>query len=94
MTATSARNSYGIFKTKRARLLAIQYSLNLYDKNSYIHDGNLILYSDVKFIVDNLWMDHFYYGSHPPILVSFDEYNHIFNSLKIIYPNLLSFSHA
>ena len=46
-----------------AKALAIKYNLEINDKNSYIHDHKLIFYSDVKFIVDNLWLDHFMYNS-------------------------------
>ena len=91
MTATSARNPLGIFKTKRAKLLAIKYGLDLYDKNAYIHSGNTILYSDVKFIVDNRWMDHFMYESDKPINVSLDEYNDIYYSLHNQFPALFTF---
>jgi len=94
MTGTSARNPCGIFKSKRAKLLAIKYGLDLYDKNAYIHSGNTILYSDVKFIVDNRWMDHFMYGTDKPIEVSFDEYNDIYYSLLDIFPGLFNFSFA
>jgi len=94
MTGTSARNPNGIFKSKRAKLLAIKYGLNLYDINAYIHSGNTILYSDVKFIVDNLWIDHFIYATDKPIQVSFDEYNHIYYSLKDTFPGLFNFSFA
>jgi hypothetical protein len=94
MTATSSRNAYGIFKSKRAKLLAIKYGLDLYDKDAYIHSGNIILYSDVKFIVDNLWVDHFIYATDKPIEVSFDEYNDIYYSLKDTFPELFNSSFA
>lgn len=94
MTATSARNHYGIFKSKRAKLLATRYLLDLYDKNSYIHSGNLILYSDVKFIIDNLWLDHFMYGTDKPIDVSLKEYSDIYFSLKNSFPTICNFSYA
>jgi hypothetical protein len=92
MTGTSARNGFGIFKTKRAKLLATRYSLELYDKNAYIHSGNLILYYDVKFIVDNFWLDHFMFDTDKPICVSLREYNDIFYDLQESYPNLLNSS--
>ena len=92
MTGISARNSFGIFKSKRAKLLAIKYGLDLYDKNAYIHSGNTILYSDVKFIVDNCWLDHFMYGIDKPIDVSFDQYNDIYYSLQNLYPALFNLS--
>ena len=94
MTGTSARNSFGIFKSKRAKLLAVKYGFDLYNKNAYIHSGNIILYSDVKFIVDNLWIDHFIYGSDKPINISFDEYNDIYYSLQDTYPTLFNSSFA
>lgn len=94
MTGTSARNPNGIFKSKRAKLLAIKYGFDLYNKNAYIHSGNIILYSDVKFIVDNLWIDHFIYGSDKPINISFDEYNDIYYSLQDTYPTLFNSSFA
>jgi|AntAceMinimDraft_6_1070360.scaffolds.fasta_scaffold13054_4 hypothetical protein len=81
MTGTSARNIYGIFKTKRARNLAIEYNLDIHNKKAYIHDKKHISYDDVLFIVQNLWDAHFSYGSDKPIDVSIDEYN----KLRIIY---------
>ena len=94
MTGTSARNAYGIFKSKRAKFLAIRYGLELYDKNAYTYSGNFILYSDVKFIVDNCWMDHFIYGSDKPIDVSFNEYNEIYYTLQDTFPSLFNLSYA
>ena len=94
MTGTSARNTYGIFYTKSAKLLAIKYGLELYNKNAYIHSGNTILYSDVKFIVDNLWIDHFLYDCDKPIDVSLYEYNNIYNLLQNLYPSLFRISYA
>lgn len=94
MTGTSARNSFGIFKSKRAKLLAVKYRLDLYDKDAYLHSGNTILYSDVKFIVDNIWMDHFMYGTDKPIDVSFEEYNDIYYSLQDTFPGLFYSSYA
>ena len=90
MTGTSARNPCGIFKSKRAKLLAIKYGLDLYDKNAYIHSGNTILYSDVKFIVDYRWMNHFIFGTDKPINVSFIEYNNIYYSLLHTFPVLFN----
>lgn len=95
MTGTSGRNTYGIFKSKRAKLLAIKYSLDLYNKSAYgIIDNHIISYSDVKFIVDNCWLDHFMYDSDKPIDVSIDEYNEIYYNLNDKYPELLNFSFA
>ena len=94
MTGTSARNSLGIFKSKRAKLLAIKYGFDIYNKNAYIHSANLILYSDVKFIVDNLWIDHFMYGTNKPIDVTFEEYNYIYDSLQNSFSGLSNFSYA
>ena len=82
MTATSARNYYGIFKTKKAKLLAIKYNLNMIQKHAYIHSGSHITTSDVQFIVSNLWLDHFMYNSPIPLSnISIDEYNHIYSNL-------------
>ena len=94
MTGTSARNSFGIFKSKRAKLLAIKYGLDLFNKNAYIHSGNTILYSDVQLIVDNFWIDHFIYGTDKPIHVSLVEYDDIFFALQESYPDLFNLSYA
>lgn len=94
MTGISARNPFGIFKSKRAKLLAIKYGLDLYNKNYYIHDGNLVLYSDVKFIVYNRWIDHFLYDADKPIQVSIHEYNNIYYSLQNLFPALFNVSYA
>ena len=94
MTGTSARNSFGIFKSKRAKLLAIKYGFDIYNKNAYIHYSNLILYSDVKFIVDNLWIDHFMHGTNKPIDVSLEEYYYIYYSLHTSFSGLSNFSYA
>jgi len=91
----SARNHYGIFKTKKAKLLAIKYDMDLNDANYYIHDSNYITYHDVKNIVDNLWMDHFMYNSEKPLNITNDEYFTIYNTLCTNYPNLIfNFSFA
>lgn len=94
MTATNARNHFGIFKTKRAKLLAIKYSLELYDKNAYLQSYDFVSFSDVKFIVDNLWLDHFLYHLNKPIDVSYDDYNNIYYNLKLSYSYLLNSSSA
>ena len=94
MTGTSARNSFGIFKSKRAKLLAVKYGLDLYDKNAYIHSTNTILYSDVKFIIDNLWLNHFMYGTQKPIDPSPEEYNNIYYLYLDSYPHLFNSTYA
>jgi hypothetical protein len=95
MTGTSARNySFGIFKSKRAKSLAIKYSLDLYNKNAYIHNDYLVSYYDVKFIVDNLWIDYFFHGSDIPIDVSNEQLFDILNNLIISYPFINSSSEA
>lgn len=92
MTGTSARNySFGIFKSKRAKSLAIKYSLELYNVNAYIRSSNLVSYYDVKFIVDNLWIDFFFHGSNKPIDVSDDQLLDIYNNL-IIYNPFINYS--
>jgi hypothetical protein len=86
----SSRNTYGIFKSKNARKLAITYNLDIYDKRSYIIDNDKpVKLSDVRYIVDNLWLDHFIYESDDPIIVSNNEYNTIFLNLLSKYPDLL-----
>ena len=83
MTGTNARNLYGIFKSKRARLLAKRYNLDLYNINAYIHSYNYVTFNDVQFIVDHLWLDHFTDFTPPPILVSIDEYQLILHRLRL-----------
>jgi len=94
MTATNARNIFGIFKSKRAKLLASKYSLDLHNKYAYIQSGNFVTLSDVKFIIDNLWLDHFLYDTPKPINISIDEYNDIYYNLLYYYPFLLNYSTA
>ncbi len=87
MTATSAKNYFGIFKSKRAKLLAIQYNLPI--DNPYAYGSNyLVNFKDVLFIVDNLWLDHFIYNTNIPIDVSNKYYYHIHYKLHIKYPDL------
>ena len=65
-------------------------NLDIYDKRSYIIDNDKpVKLSDVRYIVDNLWLDHFIYESDDPIIVSNNEYNTIFLSLLSKYPDLL-----
>ena len=59
MTATSANNRRGIFKSKKAYNFALQYGLDLNSKKSYIHTGLYVSFDDVQFFVDNLWLDYF-----------------------------------
>jgi len=93
MTATSARNYYGIFKTKKAKLLAIKYNLELDSKQAYIHHDSHITTSDVQFIVDNLWLDHFMYNAPKPLSkISKHEYDHIYYNLTYKFPVLFNFS--
>lgn len=92
MTGTSAKNSYGIFKTKRARDLATKYNLHLTNSSAYIHSGKFITFSDVKFIVDNLWLNHFMYDQRPPISINDTDYNDMFYYLEKKYPQLLNYS--
>ena len=88
MTATSAKNHNGIFFSKKARNLASKYNLPLNDKNAYIHNGKYITYIEVKFIIDNLWLDHFMYNSPKPINVTNEEYLFIYQSLEHIFPDI------
>lgn len=67
-------NRRGIFQDKKALMLAKKYSLELYDKRAYISSGKNVTYNDVKFIVGNLWFDHFMYGVSQPIQVDYYTY--------------------
>lgn len=67
-------NHRGIFSDKKALILAKKYSLDLYDKRAYVSSSRYITYNDVKFIVGNLWLDHFMYGVSQPIEV--DHYTY------------------
>jgi hypothetical protein len=70
------RNHCGIFYNKNAYLLALKYNLDLYNKNSYVSYNKYISFLDVKYIVDNLWMDHFFYNIDPPIYLN--DFDHLF----------------
>lgn len=89
MTGTSARNHYGIFKTKKALNLAIKYSLELNNMRAYIHTGKYITYTDVKFITDNLWLNHFLEDRPKPIETTIEEYEKIYNHIKLKYNNFI-----
>ena len=85
MTGTSARNNYGIFKTKNAKILAIKYSLDLDNKSIFIYnDNDLVKLSDVKHIIDNFWIDHFLYRSPQPIPTNCNQYIEIFTRYRHI----------
>lgn len=62
-------NRRGIFEDKKALLLAKKYSLELHNKNAYVSSNKNITYNDVRFIVKNLWFDHFMYGVKKPLNV-------------------------
>jgi hypothetical protein len=64
-----------IFKDKRAYNLALKYNLPLYDRRCYMSNHKYIRLSDVKFIVTELWRNHFLYNSEAPILL--DNYTYI-----------------
>jgi hypothetical protein len=76
-------NRRGIFNDKKALMLARKYSLDLKDKFAYISSGPTITYNDVKFIVTNLWLDHFMYGISKPLEV--DDY--IYNKYYLSFIN-------
>jgi hypothetical protein len=83
MTATRARNPIGIFTTKRAKFLAQKYNLDLLNKNCYaVLSNKFVTYSDVLFIVDNLWLNHFIHNAPEPITTTLEEYNHIYSKIK------------
>ncbi len=94
MTGSSARNHYGIFKDKKTKLLASKYGLDLNNPDAYIHFGKYVTYSDVSFMVENFWLDHFMYNTDKPLEVSYNVYNDLFYSLQDKYPVLLNFSFA
>lgn len=94
MTGSSARNHPGIFKNNKAKLLATKYGLNLNNPDAYIHFGKYITYSDVSFLVENIWLDHFMYDTDKPLELSYDEYNDLFYSLQDKYPALFNLSFA
>lgn len=74
----SVKNHYGIFKTKKARQLAIKYNLDLNNYFLYsVSHKKYVTYLDVLSIVDNLWLDHFIYNYNIPLEVSKKEYHDI-----------------
>jgi len=62
-------NHRGIFADKKAFVLANKYNLELNDKRAYITNSKYVTYNDVKFIIKNLWIDHFMYGVKQPLEV-------------------------
>ena len=91
-TMSSTSNHYGIYLTKHAKNMAVKYGFNLYDKNQFIHSKKYILLSDVQFMIEHLWLEHFLYDFDKPIDVSYDEYNYIFYNLQQKFPTLIDFS--
>ena len=94
MTGTSARNHHGIFKNNKAKYLASKYGLDLNNPDAYIHLGKFVTYSDVSFMVENFWLDHFIHNTAKPLDVSYNDYNELFYSLQHKYPTLLTSSFA
>ena len=94
MTGTSAKNPVGIFRTKRAKFLAIKYNLDLYNKNAYgphrLDNASTVSYSEVLWIVHNLWLNHFLHDANTPAYVGFDEYYEIYNKLRGEWPYLFN----
>jgi hypothetical protein len=83
----------GIFKTNRARKLAEEYDLELYDKTAYglIPDASgintrLITYHDVLWIVHNLWMNHFHVDVDPPIQLCKKDYDKMREVVETRWP--------
>jgi len=96
MTGTSARNNYGIFKTKKAKILANKYSLDLHEKSIYIFDENdLVKLSDVKHLIDNLWIDHLLSSDliPKPIPATRNQYFEIITFYKNIIPEIGLLNH-
>ena len=73
-------NPRGIFANKKAMTLAKKYNLELTDKRCYICNHKYVTYNDVKFITNNLWIDHFLYGVRPPIEVNIDTYRKYYSN--------------
>lgn len=76
-------NHRGIFADKKAMTLAKKYQLDLTDKRCYISNHKYVTYSDVKFITNNLWIDHFLYGVRPPIEVDIYTYNRYYSRFVV-----------
>lgn len=75
-------NRRGIFNDKKALMLAKKYRLELHDKRAYVSNNKNVTYNDVKFIVNNLWIDHFLYGIELPIDVEPYIYTKYFLDFK------------
>lgn len=84
MTGTSARNTFGIFKTKRAKLLAIKYNLDLNNPLAYA-TNDVVKYIDVVFVVNNLWLDHFIFRTPKPISLDPYSYYEMYDSIYFKY---------
>ena len=87
MTGTSARNTYGIFKTKRAKLLAIKYNLDLNNPLAYAA-YDIVKYIDVVFVVNNLWLNHFLFKTPKPILLDPSSYYEMYDSIYFKYTDV------
>ena len=85
MTGTSARNPIGIFTSKRAKFLAIKYNLDLFNVNAYPRGtSKYVTYSDVNFIVENLWQSHFLDDVSAPLCeCTWQEHEIIYYTLQI-----------
>ena len=79
-------NPRGIFADKKAMLLAKNYNLEMNNPLGYVSNNKYITYNDVKFIVDNMWMDHFLYGVKAPSDV--DKYIYSQYYLKFVDRNV------
>ncbi len=84
MTGTSARNTFGIFKTKRAKLLAIKYNLDLNNPLAYA-TNDVVKYIDVVFVVNNLWLNHFIFRTPKPISLDPYSYYEMYDSIYFKY---------
>ena len=87
MTGTSARNTYGIFKTKRAKLLAIKYNLDLNNPLAYANN-DVVKYIDVVFVVNNLWLNHFIFKTPKPISLDISSYNDMYDCIYFKYTHV------
>lgn len=77
-------NPRGIFQDKKAWMLAVKYHLSTTDKSAYIYNLNkkYITYNDVKFIVENLWLNHLMYNTNPPIDLPHEKYKKICSYIR------------
>ena len=87
LNTLSAKNSFGIFKSKRAKFIAMYYNLPM-DNISAYGTNTIVKLKDVIFIIDNLWLDHFIYNTKIPLNVCKKMYDDIYYKLQVKYSHL------